>query len=147
MGSESTLIPIEHDTHEIISLGIGFLDNKQGAWELEPGLNHPVYISEPLVVLSLGLLFNDQSFTNRQEGMIKSLRLAPNTSSLGFLFEEVGLVVLMDNFGEKFRSLLEVFECNNTLGSRRVTLVSLKHGTDGTMHSHPVSWSMEKWLF
>jgi hypothetical protein len=73
-------------THEIISLGIGFLED---AWEFEPGLNYPVYISEPLVVLSLGLLFNDQSFTNQQEGMIKSLRLAPNTLSLGFLFEEV----------------------------------------------------------
>ena len=140
VGGEATVIPIEHDTHEIISLGIGFLDDKPDAWELEPDLTYPVYISEPLVVLSLGSLFDDQSFTNRQEGMKRSLRLASNTSSLGYVFEEVVLVVLMDNFGGKSRPLSEVFECNDTLGSRKVTLVSLTRGTDGTMCSHPVSW-------
>ena len=140
MGGKATLIPIEHNTHEIISLGIGFLDDKPDAWELEPDLTYPVYISEPLVVLSLGSLFDDQSFTNWQEGMKRSLRLAPNTSSLGYSFEEVILLVLMDNFGRKFRPLSEVFECNDTLGSRKVTLVSLMHRTGGTMRSHPVSW-------
>jgi len=140
VGSESTLIPIEHDTHEVISLGIGFLDHKEGAWELEPDLTYPVHISEPLVVLSLGSLFEDQSWTNRQEGMIRSLRLAPNTSTLGFSFEEVALVVLMDAFGGKFTPLSKVFKCDDALGSRRVTLVSLKRGADGTMRSHSVSW-------
>ena len=139
MGSESTLIPIEHDTHELISLGIGFLDQQEGAWELEPDLTYPVHIYEPLVVLSLASLFEDQSWANRQEGMTRSLRLAPNTSTLGFSFEDVALVVLMDAFGGKFTPLLKVFECD-ALGSRRVTLVSLKRGADGTMRSHPASW-------
>ena len=140
MGSESTSIPIEHDTHEVISLGIGFLDHQEGAWELEPYLTYPVHISEPLVVLSLSSLFEDQSWTNRKEGMIRSLRLAPNTSTLGFSFGEVALVVLMDAFGGKFAPLSKVFRCDDTLGSRRVTLVSLKRGADGTMRSHRVSW-------
>ena len=140
LGSESTMIPIEHDTHELISLGIGFLDHQEGAWELEPNLTYPIHISEPLVVLSLSSLFEDQSWTNRQEGMIRSLRLAPNTSTLGFSFEEVTLVVLMDAFGGRFTPLSTVFQCDDTLKSRRVTLVSLKRGADGIMHSHPVSW-------
>ena len=140
VGSESTLIPIEHDIHEIISLGIGFLDHQAGAWELEPGLTYPVHISEPLVVLSLSSLFEDQRWANRKEGMIRSLRLAPNTSTLGYSFEEVALLVLMDAFGGKFAPLSEVFECDQALGSRRVTLVSLKRGDDDTMRSHPVSW-------
>lgn len=34
----------------------------------------------------------------------------------------------------------EVFECSATLGSRKVSLVSLKRGSDGYMRIHPVSW-------
>jgi hypothetical protein len=93
-----------------------------------------------LVVLSLGSLFEDVSWANRQEGMTRSLRLAPNTAALGNSFEEVALVVLMDAFGGKFTPLSNVFECDDELGSRRVTLVSLKREADGTMHSHSVSW-------
>ena len=41
--------------------------------------------------------------------------------------------MLMDAFGGKARPLSDVFKCNNKLGSRRVTLVSLERGADGTM--------------
>jgi hypothetical protein len=122
VGSESTSIANEHDTHEMTSLGIGFLDHQEGAWELEPDLTNPIHISEPLVVLSLGSLFEDQSWPNRQEGMIGSLPLAPNASAHEISFEEVALLVLMEAFCGKFTPLSEVFECDNVLGSRRVYL-------------------------
>jgi len=142
VASESTLVPIEHSTHNIISLGIGFLDRHEATWSLHPGLTYgPVYLSEPLVVLSLASVFEDRTWSSRQEGLIRSLRLTPNTASLGFSYEEVTLFVLMDAFGGKSRPLSDVFECNDTLGSRKVTLVVLKRGVDGTMLIHPVSWT------
>jgi hypothetical protein len=50
------------------------------------------------------------------------------------------VLVLMEIWGGKFNALADGFRCSQSLGSRRVTLVSLKHRVDGTMQSSPVSW-------
>jgi hypothetical protein len=93
-----------NDVHDMIASGIGFLEHEESTWELQPDQIYPVYISEPLVVLSLSSLFEQQSWTNRQEGMIRSLRNSPNTASRGYAFEEVALVVLMEAFGGKVQT-------------------------------------------
>jgi hypothetical protein len=73
--------------------------------------------------------------------MAKSLRIAPNSSSRGFIFEVGPFLVLMDIFGGKFSPLADAFHCSSSLGSRKATLVSLKRGTDDVLQSYPVSWS------
>jgi hypothetical protein len=140
LGSQPTSIPIERDVHDIIASGVGFLDKAGSTREFNPDVNYPVYISEPLVVLSLSSLFEKQSWTTRQTWMVKSFRNARNNSSLGFVYAEVALCVLMEIFGGKFNPLADAFHCSGSLGSRRVTLVSLKRGADGMMQSYPVSW-------
>ena len=137
LGSQPTSIPIERDMHNVIALGVGFLGKMQ---EFDPDVNYPVYISEPLVVLSLSLLFEKGKWTMRQAWMINSFRNARNSSSLGFIFEEVALCVLMEVYGEKPNPLAEAVYCSESLGPRRVILVSLKRGADGVLQSHPVSW-------
>jgi len=99
LGSESTLIPVKYDMHEVIASGIGFLEHKESTWELLSDQTYPVHISESLAVLSLCSLFEKQSWTTRQEAMIRSLRTSSNTASHGYVFEEVALVVLMEHFG------------------------------------------------
>ena len=141
LGNQATSIPIKHDMHDIIASGIGFLDETTSIWDFEPDVNYPAYISEPLVVLSLRSLFAKQSWTTRQTWMIKSLGNPGNNSSLGFVVEEAALFVLMEIFGGKFKAFADAFHCNRSFGSRKVTLVSLKRGPDGVMHSCPVSWN------
>jgi hypothetical protein len=141
LGSQPTSVPIERDMHDIIASGIGFLDKMTSTREFDPDVSYPVYISESLVVLSLSSLFEKQSWTTRQTWMIESFRNARNNSSLGFVYEEVALCVLMEIFGGKFNPLADAFHCSGSLGSRRVTLVSLKRGPDGVMQSYPVSWN------
>ena len=51
LGSELTSIPTENNMQEMIALGVGFLAEMSST--LEDDVNRPVYISEPLVVLSL----------------------------------------------------------------------------------------------
>jgi len=141
LGSELTSIPIECDMHDIIALGVGFLDKMASTRKFDPNATHLVYISEPLVVLSLSSLFEQHSWTTRKAWMVRSFRIAPNKSSLGFAFEGGPLCVLMEIFGGKFSPLADAFHCSESLGSRRATLVSLKRGADGVMQSHPVSWN------
>ena len=140
LGSETTAIPIERDMHSTIAAGVGFLDQKESTRQFTPDSRYPVYISEPLVVLSLSSLFEKQSWTTRQTWM-ELLRNAPNWSSLGFAFEVGPLLVLMGIFGGKFSPLADAFHCSTSLGSRKATLVSLKRGTDGVLQSYPVSWN------
>jgi hypothetical protein len=106
---------------------------------LDPDENYPVYISEPLVVLSLSSLFEKQSWRMRRTWISNSFRNARYDSSLGFVFEEVALV-LMEIFGGKVNCLADAFRCSEPLGSRRVTIVSLMRGADGVMQSNPASW-------
>ena len=142
LGSQPTSIPIKHNMHDIIASGIGFLDETTTTRDFDADENYAASISEPLVVLSLPSLFEKQSWTTRQTWMVKSLRTdAGNNSSLGLVVEKATLFLLMEIFGGKFKALADVFHCDRTLGSRKVTLVSLKRGPDGVMQSCPVSWN------
>ncbi|KAF8510678.1 hypothetical protein BU17DRAFT_97886 [Hysterangium stoloniferum] len=140
LGSEPTTIAIERHMHEIIACGIGFLDKKTSAWEFKADENYPVYISEPLVVLSLSSLFQKQSHTMRETWMANAFRSARTTSSLGYMFDQAILLVLMETFGGKFTPFSDAFHCSESLGSRKVTLVTLKRGADNIMQCSPASW-------
>ncbi|KAF8529243.1 hypothetical protein BU17DRAFT_10753, partial [Hysterangium stoloniferum] len=123
--------------------GVGFLDTMSIPWEFNSNMNYPIYISEPLVVLSLSLCFEIQPWTTKKAWMEKSLCTAHNRGILGFVFEEVTLFVLMTIFGGRFAALKDAFHCSESLGLRRVTLVSLKRGVDedDILQSCLVSWN------
>ncbi len=61
LGSELTSISIEDNMQQMIALGVGFLAEMPS--RLEDNVNLPVYISEPLVVLSLRSIFETQRWT------------------------------------------------------------------------------------
>jgi len=106
-----------------------------------PDANHPVYIDEPLIILSLMTLFDDKQPDWRKKQMSHLLRTASDRSSQGVRLEELLLMVLVENFGGKYTALGDVFSfCESSpLVSRMVSLVSLKRG-DGVIWSSPVSW-------
>jgi hypothetical protein len=143
MGSQTTSIPIEHNMHAIIGLGVGHLNAIVPQQNFDPNTNFPVYIDEPLVVLSLSSLFEMYSWTTRKKWITNSFRAARDKSALGIMFEEMALLVLMENFGGKATVLGDVFLFGqpSPIGSRMVTLVSLKQNADGTMRCCPVSWT------
>jgi hypothetical protein len=138
LGSELTSIPIERKMHEMIMYGVGFLGKKTGVRAFNPEVNDPVYISEPLVVLSLSSIFEEVSWTTKKAWMAASLYNVPNSLSQAFALENVFLLVLVEIFGEKFSDLADAFECSESLlGSRKETLVSLKRVAGGEMQSCP----------
>lgn len=140
MGSQLTSIPIEHNMHEMIGLGVGHLTAIPQ--QFDPGTNYPVYIDEPLMVLSLSLLFDSHDWTTRKQWITNSFRAARDRSALGVMFEEMALLVVMENFGGKSTALGDVFLCKQpSLGSRKVTLVSLTRDADHNMRCCPVSWN------
>ncbi|KAF8234123.1 hypothetical protein L208DRAFT_848667 [Tricholoma matsutake] len=103
--------------------------------------NYPVYLCEPLVVLYLSSIFARQSWTTNRPWITDAFCTARNSSSLGFIYEEAVLLVLLQEFGGKARALSDVFHCNQPWGLRKVTLVSLKRGNNGLMLCCPVSWT------
>lgn len=123
---------------DMIALGIGFLDKLPGT--LKDDMNLPVYIAEPLVVLSLRLLFEQQTWSMMKVYMVRSIHIAPNRSVLGRVFEAALPLVLMETFGGEPTPLKEAFDCSSKLGSRRVTLASLKRVAD-ELEICPVSWN------
>ena len=141
LGSDLTFFSVDRNMHDMIELGVGFLIDMPGTHPFRLDATHPVYISEPLVVLSLSSLFEKRGWTSRKEWMIRSLRTAPNASSQGFAFENVLPLVLMECFGGKFSPLADAFRCSEKLGSRKFTLVSLKRVASGEMQCCPVSWN------
>ena len=142
LGSELTSISIEGKMQELIALGVGFLDKMTSTCTLKHDMNLPVYLSEPLVVLSLRSIFEKQGWTTMKVWIIKSFRNALNPPTLGYVFEMALPLVLMETFGGKFSPLKEAFDCSNkSLGSRRVTLVSLKRVAGGELQICPVSWN------
>jgi len=141
LGSETTPIPVERNMHDVIASGVGFLDNLASTQPFQPDTNYPVYISEPLVVLSLRSLFEKQGWTTRQAWMAQSFRNARNKPSAGYIFEEAVLCVLMEAYGGEPGPLATAFQCMESLGSRKVALVSLRRGADGNMQYTPVSWT------
>ena len=127
--------------HEIVALGIGHVGNVEPSQTLEPTKHYPVYLLEPLVVLYLSSVFDKHPWTTKQAWFVHAWRTARNTSSLGFIFEEVVLLVLLQWFGGNICPLSDIFHCNQPWGSRKVTLVSLKRMVDGSMQCFPVSWT------
>ena len=141
IGSQATSIPIAHDMHETVALGIGHLERAGPIQTLDPKINYPVYLCEPLMVLYLSSVFERYSWTRKQAWIANAFRTARNNLSLGYAFEEVALLVLLQMFGGKPRSLSDAFHCNQPWGSRKATLVSMKRTADGIMQSCPISWT------
>ena len=100
LGSQATTIPIEGYFHEVIALGVGFIAKTTSTQKFDPNKT-AVYLSERLVVLSLRTLFEQYRSTMRKAWIKRSIRNTLNNATLGFIFEEVALLVLMDYFGGK----------------------------------------------
>ena len=143
IGGQATSIPIEDQMHAIIGFGVGHLAKISPDKKFSANINYPVYIDEPLVILHLRALLEEWQWTSRKTWLTNSLSSARNKSSIGFMFEEVVLMVLVENFGSEFTALGDVFNfCKaSTLESRKVRLVSLQRDTSGVMRSCPVSWT------
>ena len=143
IGSQATSIPIENKMHAVIAFGIGHLAQISPYEEFDAEANYPVYIDEPLAILYLRSLFETRRWSSMKTWITNSLSDARNRSSLGFMFEEVVLLVLLDNFGNKSTALGDVFEFPkaSTLRSRKVRLVSLRRDVDGMVQCRPVSWT------
>jgi hypothetical protein len=140
LGSPPTAV--EGHMHDMIALGVGHL-NADVPNEFNPNMNYPVYIDEPLVVLALSSLFEQQTWSTRRDWIVKSFRTSRSVSSSGPIFEEVLLLVLMEHFGGKFSALGDVFHFSqpSSLASRKVTLVALGQTAEGVMQCCPVSWN------
>jgi hypothetical protein len=132
---------MEGNMHEIVALGIGHLVKVGPYQTLDPTKHYPVYLCEPLVVLYLSSVLNKHLFTTKEKWIADAFRTVGNSSSLGFIFEEAALMVLLQGFGGKPRALSDIFHCNQPWGLRKVTLVSLKRTVDGSMQCCPVSWT------
>jgi hypothetical protein len=134
-------IIVEDHMHDLIDLGVGHLETVHDE-SFDPNVNYPVYISEPLMIVSLSLLFDKYPWTQRKSWMSNCMSIAPTKSAFGDVFEETVLFVIMEKFGGKFTALGDVFRFgqSSSLGSREVTLVSLMHMTDSNMSCCDVSW-------
>jgi len=128
--------------HDIIGFGVGHLAKITPDETFNADSNHPVYIDEPLIILYLRCLFERWQWTSRTTWVTNLLSSALEKSAIGYIFEELVLMVLVEKFGEKFTALNDVFEFPNssTVGSRKVRLVSLRRDTHGVMRYSPVSW-------
>ena len=140
IGSQTIPLPIEGDKNELVASGVGHVEELGIAQRMDPEINYPVYLCEPLVVLYLSSVFGRYS-SRKQAWIANTFRTAGNASSLAFTVEEATLLVLLQMFGSKPCALSEVFHCTPPWGSRKVTLVSLKRGVDGVMQSYPVTWT------
>ena len=141
--SQPTSIPIEHRMHDIIGFGVGHLAKVMPDETFDADTNHPVYIDEPLIILYLRCLFETWQWTSRKTWVGNLISSALERSEIGYIFEELVMMVLVDKFGNKFTALNDVFEFPqaSTVGSRKVRLVSLRRDADGVMQCSPVSWT------
>ena len=149
IGSEGTPLAIDHNTHQAIILGVGHLKKiapdqnaNNNHEELNPDINYPVYIDEPLMVLSLSHLFKKSDLHTRNHWIANIISIAPNKSCHGYQLEEAMLLILMDQFGGMFKALGNIFQLasSSSLASRKFTLVSLKKANDIMLYTL-VSWS------
>jgi len=141
MARQLTTLPVEHHLHETVALGVGFLDKMDLIHKLDPGINLPVYLSEPLVVLHLSTAFETYQRTRKQEWIADSFRTARSSSALGEIFEEATTMVLLEMFGGEPRALSDAFHCDQPWGSRKVSLVALTRTADDGVQCSPVSWT------
>ena len=139
IGSQPILV--EDHMRELIDLGVGHLQTVNGE-QFDPDVNLPVYISEPLVILSLSSIFEKQTRTRRSSWMSICMSTAPTKSAFGDVFEETMLFVLMEKFGGKFTALGDIFHFgqSSSLEEREVTLVSLMRMADDTLSCREASW-------
>ena len=140
IGSQTISLPIEGDKNELVASSVGHLEDLGLAQRLDPEINFPVYLCEPLVVLYLSSVFGRYS-SRKQAWIANTFRTAGNASSLAFTVEQATLLVLLQMFGGKPCALSDIFHCTPTWSSRKVTLVSLKRRVDGVMQSCAVSWT------
>ena len=141
MASQPTTLPVEHHVHETVALGVGSLDKMDLTHRLDPGINLPVYLSEPLVVLHLSTAFETYQQTRKQEWIADSFRIVRSSAALGEIFEEATAMVLLEIFGGEPRALSDAFHCDHPWGSRKVTLVALTRTADDGVQCSPVSWT------
>jgi hypothetical protein len=143
IGSQpSYVIQINDHMHETIELGVGHVQ-LVAPNGFVADRNYPVYIDEPLVILSLMTIFEQYEWTQRLTWLQHSLSSARNKSSVGFIFEEMAMMLLMEKFGGKFTALGDVFNFRSSapLKSREVALVSLTRMPDGVMSTSEASWT------
>ena len=138
--SQSTSIPINANLHQTIAAGIGHLEKVGPDQTFDQGTDYPVYLCEPLVVLRLSSILSKYRDTMVKAWVADEAKISPNNSARGFVLEEAILLVLLKMFGGKECALSDAFDTDQPWGSRKVTLVSLKRGSDGQMWSFPVSW-------
>jgi hypothetical protein len=67
IGSQTALIPMEGNMHEIVALGIGHLVKVGPYQTLDPMTHYPVYLCEPLVVLYLSSVLDKHLFTTKEK--------------------------------------------------------------------------------
>ena len=142
IGTQPYII-IEKRMCQMIDLGVGHLKPAAPGEKFDVNRNDPVYIEEPLMILSLSSLFEKQTWTQRKTWLSNSICVARTKSSAGSIFEETTMMVLMEKFGGKYTALGEVFNfgASSSLGSREVTLVSLTRMPDGTLSTSEASWT------
>jgi hypothetical protein len=140
LGSQPAAIVIEGDVHQTVASGIGHLKI------IKPDLisytedRYFAYLCEPLVVLHLSSIFARKEETTTLSWLSDATSTARN-SSLGYMFEEAVLMIILQMFGGEPRALSDAFHTDQPWGSRKVVLVSLKRRADGQMESCPVSWT------
>jgi hypothetical protein len=143
IGSQpSYVIVIQDHMCSWVEHGIGYIKDVVTDYETFDAYNkYPVYIDKPLMVLSLMMLFEEQDLTNRKTWLQHLLCLSCTKCLTGFIYEELVMMVLMEQFGGKFTALGDVFNfhAQMPLTSTEVRLVSL------TCMDHRMSISEASW--
>ena len=141
IGSQPTAISIKGDVHQTIATGIGHLEIIKADLVSSTEDKYFAYLCEPLVVLHLSAVFARQEETTTLSWLSDATSTARNNSSLGYLFEEAVLMIILQMFGGSPRALSDAFHTDQPWAARKVVLVSLKRRADGQTESCPVSWT------
>jgi hypothetical protein len=139
----SYVIVIQDHMRSLVEHGIGYIKDVVTDHETFDAYDkYPVYIDEPLMVLSLMTLFEERDSTNRKTWLRHSLCSSRTKCSTGFIYEELAMMVFMEQYGGKFTALGDVFNfhAQTPLTSTEVRLVSLTR-TDHRMSISEVSWT------
>src|ERR1700727_416798 len=96
-------VMVENYMLPLVELGVGHIRRVAPGetFNFDANKNYPVYIDEPLMILSLITLFETQPWTQRKMWLKLSLSSTHTKSSVGFTFEEMAMMVLMEKFGGK----------------------------------------------
>jgi hypothetical protein len=139
VGSHPTFIYVENHVHCLILLGIAHLHSLP---TINPNSNYPIFIDEPLVVLSLSSLFEREIWTKRETWITNSVFTVCNPLLLSFIIEELALLLFMEKFGDKYTALGDVFHlADSSLLLKKFTLVSLMQTTNSVMECCQAAWN------